>query len=503
MIAAVACGWICTASAIPEGHIQDAGIAHERDMLRDAILQTQQPKPDGPALEAALKAILSDSAFPELSQEERHAAYVLLGAVLFDAGKNRDAAALAAQASEMPEATDFDWDIRLRNSYALNDYRDAAHAMSVLARGWPAKIGTYRDEAIFMLAREVQKPSGDSAAASEFLDGLIAAKWKPKDPFGYPETDLWLNLLKARLERGDIAGAARAAEGLRDPVVLLKLRADKRFDAVVQAEPQRFDIMNAYHEELAARRAASEGAQGDLKDINDTADTLFNLNRPKEALNLLTEAIDRAEARPNSFRDERDQLHWSYDKRSSALFVIGRSQDAFAAMTAGSSLKELGRVNVSQAINLAGKYVVFDRPRDALDAVDSVGFSATSPYGRMALEDVHACAYFELGEKDDLAGALKYMKAHADDGMQPFLNTMLFTGDLDGAAEHVIAQLKDPAKRMDVLYFLQDYLPEPNATARELSVHANWITVRNRPDVAAAIAAVGRVESYPLMSPSY
>lgn len=42
---------------------------------------------------------------------------------------------------------------------------------------------------------------------------------------------------------------------------------------------------------------------------------------------------------------------------------------------------------------------------------------------------------------------------------------------------------------------MQTYLPEP-ATPRDLEMRTRWQSVLARPDVQAALAKVGRVESY-------
>ena len=67
----------------------------------------------------------------------------------------------------------------------------------------------------------------------------------------------------------------------------------------------------------------------------------------------------------------------------------------------------------------------------------------------------------------------------------------------------MIARLDDPVRRSDVLYAVQDYLPQPHASKRQLAVQAAWIAVRSRADVATAIARVGRIESYAVNSPVY
>ncbi len=503
-VAAVAILWAGQSFAAQDTKsAPDQALEHEHAALAAVVLQIQQGNGDKKTMEQALGGILSDPAFARLTDDEKHMAYLLYGAVLFDEDKHDAAKDALAQASAMRQADKNDWDLRLENSYALADYTDAARAAAKLARNWPDALSQYKDDAIFRLAKEAQKPSGDPQTAEALLSALFDAKWKPESPFKVAD-GLWFGLVRIRLAQGDLKGAKEAAAAIGDPEVLIWMRSDKRFDALVAADPQHYDVMKAYDGLLAAERAARTAAPDKLEGVNRAADTLFYLSRLRESLDLLDSAIARAKAKPDAFSDTGDQLNWSLDQRSRALFRLGRDDEAFRALESGAAAKEKGmRVNVSQAINLAGEYDVHDRPKDALRAVEALKPSDVSPYGRMSLEDAQACAYFALADKDNLAKTLDYMKAHADDGTQPYLNTMLFVGDLDAAAAHVIAQLEDVSTRSDMLYRLQDYLPLSNATAREAAVHAAWITLRARPDVSAEIAKVGRVESYKLMSPFY
>jgi hypothetical protein len=204
-----------------------------------------------------------------------------------------------------------------------------------------------------------------------------------------------------------------------------------------------------------------------------------------------------------AFSDAGDKRNWTEDIRSRALFNLGRSDEAFAALKAGAAQLEDGQINVSQAINLADNYNIFDRPQDALNAVSKIDFPNASDYGRMALQDARICAYFALGDTANTKKAFDYMQEHKRDGAQPYLNAMLFIGHTDEAAAEVIAELRDPERRGDVLSFLQDYAPDPHPTKRSAAIHAAWIAVRNRPDVAAEIKKVGHINKYALHLPTY
>jgi tetratricopeptide (TPR) repeat protein len=499
-IAAAAMLWASTAFAAQDP-APDSGVERERAALAAVMDQIQQHDADAKT-EAAFVAILSDPAFARLSDNERHLAYLMYSAVLLDDGKYLIASRMLGQANIIQAPGEVDWDLRLRISYALHDYADAARAAAKVARSWPDELRSYNDDAVFRLAREIQKPGGDPQAAEEFLAAMFDDKWKPESAFRTADT-LWFGLARLRLGHGDAAGAREAAAAIGDPETLIRMRSDKRFDALVAADPGHYDVMKAYDRLLAGERAASARMPDKLEGVNRVTGILFTLNRMQESLDLLDAALARAKAKSDAFGDADDQLNWSFNQRARVLFYLGRSDEGFRAMESGAAMKEGGQVNVSQAINLAGEYDAYDRPKDALRAIEKLGPKDMSPYGTLSLEDTRACAYFELSDKTNLAETLDTMKAHAEDGIQPFLNTMLFIGDLDAASAYVIAHLEDASQRSDMLYFLQTYLPMPNATVRENTVHANWTALRTRPDVAAAIAKAGRVETYALTSPSY
>jgi len=95
------------------------------------------------------------------------------------------------------------------------------------------------------------------------------------------------------------------------------------------------------------------------------------------------------------------------------------------------------------------------------------------------------------------------MKAHKDDGLGTLIDALLCTGDTSAVAQQLIGQLKDPENRLAWLYMVQNYAADPHPTKRQRQRHALWLSVLARPDVAAEIARVGRMETYPVESPSY
>jgi beta-barrel assembly-enhancing protease len=501
LAAALCAAWVFGAPAYAATGSEN-DLDRERAALAAVLAKAGEKDADEHAIADGLKTVIADPNFPYLNDTERHLAYLIYGAALFDLKNYAEAKAPVYQATLMSAAGEVDWELRLRNSFLLDDKIDAARAVTVLAKFWPDSLAKFSGRLYLAIARDIEERADAKDVAFAYLDALHALHWHPDDPFLAPD-GLWMSLVRLSVERGDIDHAKEAAADLHGAIELIVLHADKRYDPIVKAAPDRFDVPKEIQAGLDRDRKNSMAAPTKLAGVNAVAETLLNLNRAQEALDLLSGALDRFKAKPDSFDDAEEKLNWTLDLRARALFALGRSDEALAAMAEGAATKEMGTVNVSQAINLADEYVSHDRPKDALAAVSVLDFSNASPYGRMALEDARACAYYELGDTESLAKVLDYMKAHVKDGAQPYLNTMLLTKNVDAAAAEVIAELADPARRDLMLYYLQDYLPPPNLPPRAAALHADWLALRDRADVRAAIAKVGRIERYALVPPAY
>jgi len=480
----------------------DPALARERVALQSVASTAQNGTADVKVLAAELHDIISDPAFSRLSDAERHQAFSIYGACLFDSKQFADAREPIRTASAMAQAGESDWNLRLDDSYILGDFADAAHAAAMIARNWPDKLKDYKDEAIYRLRREVQKPGVDPKLAEEFLSAMFDAHWKPKDAFDLPDS-LWLDLLRIRLDHGDLAAANSIAAQIKDPETLIEIHADRRFDAIVQAAPAQFDVMNAYAQELARLKAAADAAPDKLEGFIAEASLLRKLGRAREGLALIDAAFGKLKTGEAAFSDANAKRIWLYNERAKLLFQLGMQDDGLAALAEGASLQEDGSPNVSQAINLADAYNDVGRPRDALSAIAGLNASLLSAYGHLARENAQVCAYYVLGEDKNLARALDDMKAHKDNGLGTLIDALLCTGDTSAVAQQLIGQLKDPENRLAWLYMVQNYAADPHPTKRQRQRHALWLSVLARPDVAAEIARVGRMETYPVESPSY
>lgn len=137
------------------------------------------------------------------------------------------------------------------------------------------------------------------------------------------------------------------------------------------------------------------------------------------------------------------------------------------------------------------------RARDALEVIQTVG--EASPYGDMWIADVRACAAAQLGDATLQETSMAFLREHADDNIAAVTHASLCVNDLDGAAALYIRRLADPEQRSGALLALQRYrLPPGSSLPFNIVLLERLEQVRARPDVQAAIEAVGRIEDVPL-----
>lgn len=428
-----------------------------------------------------------------LSPYEHYFAEHLLALAYLDLDDHPAALIRARYASETEWGDATDWESRVRAAAWTNDYDDASQSLIVLAKRWPDRLNELADLTIGRVTEHTLKAvSGDRAYA--LFMALDDAKWKPNNRFLILD-ELYLEMTRYALEYGEVQKAQYFALHVDAADLLVVMRADKRFDLVVAAAPDHFDIAKALERNLAEARANAAAEPDKLQGVVQVAALLNTMGREAEALSVIDVAVARTRSGA-SYSDQKDNLNWAYDTRADALTGLGHGEQAARAMAEGALIKEGSEPNVSQAINLADVYNGLGRPRDALASVGRIELNYPSPYGRMSLQAARACSYAQLNQPGEVAPLISYLKAHKQDGSGPLLSALLCVNDLDSAATLVITEIDDPATRGKTLAKFQDYLPRPKPFAPDYA--SRWRALRVRADVQAAIARAGRVEAYPM-----
>lgn len=178
-------------------------------------------------------------------------------------------------------------------------------------------------------------------------------------------------------------------------------------------------------------------------------------------------------------------------------YELGRTDDARTAYRAAITAGERGQRNISQAINFAGWLEAEGRPGEAIDLLRATGPDLT-PHGHMAVASVMACAAEQLGDANALGLAMTYLREHERDNVAARARALLCVNDIDSAAALYVRRLRDPVEYADALLELQIYRAPAHQLPGQAIRAQRRARLRERPEVRAAVGAVGRIEEVPL-----
>jgi tetratricopeptide (TPR) repeat protein len=406
-------------------------------------------------------------------------------------------------ATSHPAADGDVWIRRARAALVLEKWSDAGLALTMVATKWPKVLtgGEFHSWLVNRTASELGKEPSLREQRGELLESLYEAGYKME--YGTEPSHLWLTLATDALERKDLKRAREIARRITNSSVLISMRIDKRFDALVADQPRLFDVRAAAHREAKHLKNIVQKNPKSLGAIVQYGYALHTLGRFEEMLSLADGVIAKVEkSRPGEspYEDLDDKLNWIHNHRATALRALGRWEEAASALAAWERSDRNKEDKVSQAINLGFFYNELGRPEDALKAVEGLDWAnGMSEYGRTQCQFVRFQAFEQLGRKSDVREVVEWMREHQDDSLVTAQATLLEAGDMDGAAALLVSRLRDTDRRTDALAEIQAYAPTPR-TERQKQIDALNETLLARADVAAAITEFGRREKFPTYS---
>lgn len=452
-----------------------------------------------------LRPIAESPAFPSLSEPTRHSVYALLARSAAAMNDAKEADKYVRPASEMPSATFSDWDIRLQASTIQKNLPDMLLSLETLARRWPQSLADLNDYFLFSVLNHLNAHAS-SDQNFEVMDALFEAHWKPSNA-SLSADYFWLRLALLEIERRHEDRAYQLALAIRKPSLVVQIRADKRFDALVALSPASFDPREAAIRSLAEARKRVSEHPDDLDAINHLAHELRYLSRNEEALKILSDAVARALPQDGSASrlTRLDKLNWTLNQKMNALLELGRVDEAIEAGYRAAQRPEQGQDNISQVLNLGEMLFEVGRPKEALDEISWATQSRMSPYGQLTASSIKACAAAELGDAVLLSQSIEAMSediADTDTGSAPYEEAFLCADRPDLLADFYIKRLSDPKTRGGLLGRIQIYTLFHTDTDFEAILEKRRNAVLEREDVKAALDKVGRRLSWPLVGTS-
>ena len=444
---------------------------------------------------AALAALIHGPSFGTLSDDERYRALAAAGRLESRLASWEPAYIYLSRAAAMPQASAEDQLLLLSVAWHSRSDTRSAQALTDLARRWPKRlVAVDEDYVLRVLFGATRLPHG---VALPLLQALYDAGWKLK--WGIEPSTSWRDLALLLLEQGRVSQAIEVSARITDPQVLIDMRADRRFDALVSARPRRFDVEAAADRQVDELQAQDGGGANSLRVKALLMGALMRQQHYSAALAIADEAV--ADVRTTNYPERRFVDYLAdyaelLNERAFALMDLGRWGQALDQLSAAARLFERGHDNIDGALALAQLDCDLQRPRDARSVLGQLT-SDLSAYGVMQLESVRLDAAVQLADSRQVQRSLRYLRAHRDDATAAYLRALIVAGQLGPAARELIRELDDREARQDALESVQTYLPE-TATPRDLELRARWQSVLARETVQAAIDRVGRIESYHL-----
>jgi hypothetical protein len=333
------------------------------------------------------------------------------------------------------------------------------------------------------------------ASKARLAEALLNFGW-PTDAEIEFRDRLRLEVVKDRLGRGDVTGAATMADRITAPTLLLKLVTEARYTSLpsYQAPRQRVERGLAEHDRLTAAALAAD--PNDPSRLLQRAQYLRGADREAEVVALLQPHVSDIKA----VAAKGERSFWLVNEAAYALLAQDRPKQA------GKLMQDLLAVGydghpylINMAINLGNMMVAGGRHREGADY--SVRLFANrsklaSEYGHMWMWSAAACGYALAGDGKAAGEWLSRLRAKASVNRSAFRRALLCADDLSGAAAVTVEGLADAES--DFLVDAQDFRLGSYRSATRRLLEQRYRAMLQRPEVKAELAKNGRVLEVPL-----
>jgi hypothetical protein len=201
-----------------------------------------------------LQTMIDAPSFGRLPEDTRYA--VLMAGVRI--GKTQQQTAVVhdylVRATALPHAQYGLWMARADSAAAVGDEADQLLSLATVAKQWPERLGAINPDYLAPILRNAPRISHGNALS--LLKALYDTNWRLKG--GVEPSNAWLDLVLLLVEDHQLPDAIAVANRIEDVHAIIAMRIDRRFDAIVAANPSWFDVDAAAERELRSVQSAAD-----------------------------------------------------------------------------------------------------------------------------------------------------------------------------------------------------------------------------------------------------
>ncbi|OSZ71959.1 hypothetical protein CAP39_00800 [Sphingomonas sp. IBVSS1] len=455
----------------------------EEQLARAATLLDDGKLPEALSL---LDALLATSDLPaDKGQVEGLRSFALARAGKF--AEARTAIEFAVDAAMTPTP------LLMRQLFVLRalteDIPAAGQALQLIAATDPKWLADLPTD----LVSAVLADTGQDDRKFDLALTLVTAAYAPADQTVGDGDALRLAVIAGLAKRGRLDEAQPIIAALVNPVSIVRLAIDRRFQSLWPALEARLgpgaDLADAMF--IAAAEKILARAPDSIIARAGVAEALNIASKEPEALARIADIG----ATPEALARMTDRELWAVSLKANLLADAGRTDEALKSLDAAAALPAETHPNVAAfriiAADMAEEAGRHDEALKRVAAIDSKGLN---PFGVHALASIRVCALARAGRMAEATTAAASLPTGwTSDGNNRALQAALACiGKLDAAATLLIKRLESEDSRDDVLFELQPFLITDRPNAPDRATKAALRTLKARPDVKAAFAKWGR-----------
>jgi hypothetical protein len=436
---------------------------------------------------AILDALLAESDLPaDKGQVEGLRSFALARQGKF--AEARKAIEFAVDAAMNPSL------LLLRQLFVLRaltgDVPGAAQTAQLVAASNPKWLPELPSELVGEVLRGL---AGDPQPRFDLAYTLVSAGYAPADQTVGDGDDLKLSVIEGLAQRGRLDEARPVIAALLNPVSLVRLGVDRRYQSLWPELEKRLgpgaDVADAAFIAAAEQRLAAQPQS--IIARTGVAEALNIASKEAQALERIRDIGETPEALAKMSTREQ----WAINLKARLLADEGSVDKALAALDSVAALP------AAQAPNaLAFRIIAADmaeeagRHAEALKRADAVPVADLNDWGRHAVAAIRTCALARSGQTADAAKAAAGLPTAWTSGgnNRALLAAYNCLKRPDTAAAVLIRQLEDEASRDEALFDLQPFLLADRPNSPNPLTKAELRALKARPDVKAAFLKYGR-----------